>query len=510
MRGVGPLLDRVRANPLLVFLPLQAALLFWQLDLLPAWPDETTTLTVALQPAGDIPALLLRDIHPPLYYLLAHWWLALPLPGSALARARALSALWLIAATLVIWALWARNEEAGVPRSRRWWFATLWALSPSLLLYSRMARSYSMQLCLAAVALYAGLQLLRKPGALHRQLLFVLALTALLYTHYAPGGAVFAGVAGVLLWRALRGREWRLLGPLALISAASVLAYLPWLVMLETALSRWSVGHGYALTGNAALEHVLRLGYLFVSFTWGEVLGVPAFVLAVALSPLVLWVFWEGLRTRPAWLAVAVVTAAVGYIGVTRWVSFPFTPARLLFLYPLCLLLLVRGAWRSPRAGALACAAMLGVAVLGLPDYFRRQNFLNQGYTAPVDEIAALINHCGAPGELVVLDGNNSDAYAIAPRLTPKARIVVVLRHAGQAAQVRETEAPLVWYVRNTHDVSRRGLNVRLENELAGRYRVRRRLFGPYPAVHRLLMRAAGWVNPPTHSYQVLEMRAPR
>jgi hypothetical protein len=60
----------VRRNPLIWALPLQAALLFWRLDLLEPWGDEWFTLTTAPQPLTEIASIVAGNIHPPLYFLL--------------------------------------------------------------------------------------------------------------------------------------------------------------------------------------------------------------------------------------------------------------------------------------------------------------------------------------------------------------------------------------------------------------------------------------------------------
>jgi len=59
---------------------LQACLLFHALDLLPAWGDELFTLKLVPHPVREIIPIAQQDVHAPLYYLLLHSWLKLPLP----------------------------------------------------------------------------------------------------------------------------------------------------------------------------------------------------------------------------------------------------------------------------------------------------------------------------------------------------------------------------------------------------------------------------------------------
>ena len=64
-----------------------------------------------------------------------------------------------------------------------------------------------------------------------------------------------------------------------------------------------------------------------------------------------------------------------------------------------------------------------------------------------------------------------------------------------------------IWYLRNTHDISPDSLNKRLEAELAATYDGRRHLFLPYSPLDRVAAQLLGDKNPPTHHYQVLELR---
>jgi mannosyltransferase len=202
---------------------LESLLLFHRLDLLPVWGDETFTLRVAPQPLARIPAMTAEDIHPPLYYLLLHAWLEVPLPGTPLARARGLSALWVLLATIAVDCFWLRRLSP--PDRVR--FLALWTISPCLLLYGRMARSYSMQLFVACLAVYAGCRMLEAPASRVRVALYAGAGALALYTHYVPGIAIVAAVSVVAAFRSWRGRRADLVRPILISHAAMLILYLP-------------------------------------------------------------------------------------------------------------------------------------------------------------------------------------------------------------------------------------------------------------------------------------------
>src|SRR4029077_8930779 len=76
MGAVSVLLDKVglcvQRNPLVWALPLQALLLLWNLALLDPWGDEWGTVTTILRPLNEVVSV--DPMHPPLYYLLLHYW----------------------------------------------------------------------------------------------------------------------------------------------------------------------------------------------------------------------------------------------------------------------------------------------------------------------------------------------------------------------------------------------------------------------------------------------------
>src|SRR5262249_36944513 len=123
---------RLLRNPLVWALPLQALLLLSNLDLLDPWNDEWFTTATVVQPVSQVVSTVAGNIHPPLYYVLLHYWIQLPWTLSPVASMRAMSAVWALVATVVIYALWLRQEA---PRFQGM-FLALWALSPCLLLHA--------------------------------------------------------------------------------------------------------------------------------------------------------------------------------------------------------------------------------------------------------------------------------------------------------------------------------------------------------------------------------------
>jgi hypothetical protein len=488
------------ARPLAILLPLEALLLFWHLDLLSPWFDEADTLLFMhgpLRQAIEIPA---SGLHPPLYFLLLWCWMRLPLGLGWTVQARTLSALFTLASTFAADRLWARRFEAGA----RWWFLALWTLSPFLLLYGRMSRSYSLQLLLGVMAAAYILRFAEKRSRANFAILCALLVVAL-YTHYVPGIALLAA-ANVML---ARQRRWL---DAAAIDALTALALLPWMAWLIPQLKVWGSHHvGYALTGGAASEFVLKLAYWAMSFTMGEAVPDPVLLLGALLIPLVLILVFIGLRRNRelAWLAVA--AAAVGFLGVTRWVAYPFIPARMIFCFPLFLTFFIAGAAAHRRAGRIAAWGLIAASLSGIWCYFHLDGFRNKQYPLPMAEIGDRIRSSSAREHAAVLvDSSNSD--------------IIGLRYAlGEGPEPLATEDPsarqkvaqwmsdpairTIWFLRNTHDVSPERLDARFVAQLGARLRLRTYSYESFTPLELRLMRALGMHDPPRYFHELLEFQ---
>lgn len=486
-----------RSAPLAVVLCLQAVLLFFALGLLPSWGDELSTAHTAARPVGAIITHVEHDIHPPLYFILLHYWIKLPLPWTGMAAMRAFSAVWALLATLLLDLLWTRSW----PPLPRWLALSLFALSPCLLLYGRMARSYSMQLALTLVSLAMLRRWMSQPRSLPFAAASFAALLTLLYTHYVPGLAVLGGVA-------LAGWMCTGIARAATFVLAVLLGYAPWAVALLQALDRWVRDRGYSSTylisGNPLAEHAIRIGFGLVSLTIGE----SFMAWSLALVPVILLLAVAGARTAAFprhFKALLAITGVIGYLGVSRWVSYPFVPARLLWLLPFLSLPVALGISRVHRMAirwGVTAAILLSYAT-SYAMYFRQENFLNLGYVAPIPQIAATLNGNAQPRDLIVLDMYDTDFQAISAHLS--GRTPAVAPYAGDvpglSGPVRA--APTVWMVRNTRDISPGKAITRLQSEACAGRAERDIFLDPYASWERTAMSVLQHRPVPAYFYQL-------
>jgi hypothetical protein len=480
----------------LAALAVQGALLFSNLGLLPLWGDEFFTLRTIRQPLAEMFQTLRADLHPPLYFLALRYWVELPLPGDSLVRARTLSALFTLAASAFAMRLFLPRLSA----SGRMWLCALLACSPCLILYGRMARSYGLQTLLALFAIDRLLRLLQNPGRA-ASIAFGLTATLLLYVHYIPGIAIMGAANLALLVRLRR------LAPLLLVNAVILAAYSPWIPSLRAGVSGWGELAPPGVTGGIVSEHVVRLGYWAMSFLFGESMPWWLLFAEIALAAPVAWLAWQGWPRLTPLRVVLLLAAAIGYAIVAPWLSYPFTPARMLFILPFVYLLLAHGAEASPRAARILLGALLATSALGLWSYFRVENYLNWGYAVPYQEIARDIAAGSRPA---LVTARLFTDVQVLPYYLPKdavfRRIPFAVTANQAAAEMSEGPWARVCVVRNAHDVSSNGFNAKLESALILSFPSRKiHAYRPRTRLDRILGSVLGWKDVPPHFYEMVE-----
>ena len=492
----------VQRNPLVWALPLQALLLLSNHDLLDPWGDEWFTLTIVPQQVNQVVSTVAGNIHPPLYYVLLHYWIQLPWTLSPLASMRAMSALWAIIATLVIYALWLRREA---PRFQKM-FLALWVLSPCLVLHARMARSYSIQLALASLAIYTAPQWAEQPRNWKRLLACVGSSTALLYTHYLSGLAVAAGVCVAFL---LKKRFTLAAAQVALLA----ILYAPWVPTLGSKLGQIAFSYpyegGYSYEGgNIIADQIVRLAYLFVSFSFGETFSIVSLLLSVVLTPVLIYALWRAVGTRPTWLPIVLTATGIGWTGVSRVEPFVFMPAHLLFVLPFFLMLIVQ------QMKPLVFVALLVIYAGADYAYFSRSGFLVKPYATPYKEMADVIRD-GSHGQnvIVAVDRHGLFSEPLLNRLGANVRVIFLDDETSVREVMEATRGPsgasAIWVWRRTIDISPGNFVTKLEQDLSVGREVQHREFVAYSLPERWARRLLRGPGQPEYYYRLSEFRTP-
>jgi hypothetical protein len=486
----------VQRNPLVWALPLQALLLLWNLDFLDPWGDEWFTIVTVPKPVNQVVSAVAGNVHPPLYFVLLHYWIQLPWTLSPVASMRAMSAVWALAATLVIYFLWLRQE--GRPFQAK--FLALWALSPCLLLHARMARSYSMQIALASLVVYSAPQWAEQPRNWKRLLAYIGSNIALLYTHYLSGLAISGAVCATFLFQ----KRFKLAATQVVLLA---ILYSPWVPNLISVLRRLNwIGIPPAYEGGHVItDQIVRLAYLFVSFSFGETFSTVSLLLSVVLAPVVICALWRAVETRPAWLSIVLMAAAIAWVGVSRFEQFVFTPNQLLFVLPFFLILIAR------QLKPLAFAALLVLYTGADYAYFNRSGFLVKPYATPYREMADVILD-GSRGQNAIVVMYGTFSPPLLDRLGGSIR-VIFLANADSAREILETARSepsgrsVIWVWRRTSDTSPGNFVTKLEQDLSVGREVQRHEFITYSQPERWARQLLRGPGQPESYFSLSEFR---
>jgi len=208
---------------LFVALLVAFALRVYRLDAQSLWNDEGTSIALASLNLDAIINGAARDIHPPLYYLLLHFWMQLAGVSEFAARFLSVIAGVLLAAITFRLARKLFDEEVGIIA------AFLAAFSPLLIYYSQETRMYIWMALWSAVAVWAMMEMLKRRSEGRRQttdsrqqttdenahrstlrasrntctiawLAFIAANIAALYTHYFSATLLIVENLGFGIW----------------------------------------------------------------------------------------------------------------------------------------------------------------------------------------------------------------------------------------------------------------------------------------------------------------------
>ena len=359
-----------------------------------------------------------------------------------------------------------------------------------------------MQLALASLAIYTAPQWAEQPRNWKWLLAYVGSSTALLYTHYLSGLAVAAGVCVTFL---LKKRFTLAAAQVALLAVL----YAPWVPTLGSVLRRWNwIGIPYPYEGgNVISDQIVRLAYLFVSFSFGETLSTVSLLLSVALTPVVIYALWRAVGTRPAWLSIVLVATGIAWIGVSRFEQFVFMPAHLLFVLPFFLILILR------QMNPLAFAALLVLYASADYAYFTKSGFLVKPYATPYKEMADVIRD-GSRGQnaIVAVDRYGAFSQPLLNRLGDSVRVIFLddeasAREVLEAARSGPSGPSVIWLWRRTSDISPGTFVTKLEQDLSVGHEVRHREFVAYSLPERWARRLLRGPGQPEYYYRLSEFR---
>jgi MFS family permease len=359
----------------------------------PLWLDEALSVNISQLPVGDLLEALRHDGHPPLYYLVLHYWMEVVGDGDV--AVRALSGIFAVASLPLVWV--AGRRLAG-PQGARWALVVA-ALSPYWVRYATETRMYSLVMLLVLAGYLLLVDALERPT--WRRLAGLAVVSGLLLLSHYWAFYLLAGVGMTVVLRAWRRPEVRgTTVRVVLAIAAGALLFLPWLggFLYQTTHTGTPWGEPFRPTAivasvlmdmgggtvteatlyGAVLLVLVLLGLFAVRSRDGEV------TLDVRTSPTV----------RNELLVVGLVLAIGALVGIATSATFQSRYAAV--VVPLILLAAAVGIARLPgRARLVVGAVYLGLATFGVGwvNYFQRTQSA---------EIAQAVSDRAQPGDVVV------------------------------------------------------------------------------------------------------------
>jgi mannosyltransferase len=359
----------------------------------PLWLDEALSVNIAKLPVGDLLDALRHDGHPPLYYLLLHYWMKVFGEGDV--AVRALSGIFAVAALPLAWV--AGRGLAG--RSGARWALVVVALSPYCVRYGTETRMYSLVMLLVLAGYLLVLDAMTDPT--WPRLVGIGFLSGLLLlTHYWS----FYLLAAVALM--MVGRWW--LRPATRTSslrivvaiAAGSLLFVPWLGGFLYQSSHTGTPWGKPFRPTAIVQQTLT------DMGGGDVAEATLYgSIALILVLLALLTVDSGghrmildMRTTPTVrreiAATALVVAIGGAAGLATSATYQSRYAAV--IVPLILLAVAVGITRVPGAARLVAGIVyVGFSLAGIlwVNYYQRTQSA---------EVGEAIAQRAEPGDVVV------------------------------------------------------------------------------------------------------------
>ncbi|MGX1187990.1 putative membrane protein [Pseudomonas sp. F-14 TE3623] len=368
------------------------------------WYDEAYSLLLAEGSPAYIWATTARDVHPPLYYVLLHFWMLLF--GNGVLAARSLSALADVGTLL----LCIKLMSLVTTRKATWIAAVLLALLPMSVRYSQEVRMYTLLgfwLMGATVALVCWI---KAPDQKRYPFFYVLLMAAAFYTHYFAALCVL--VHWLCWWRVRDGgrptaisfRAW------LVANSAIVVLYLPWIPhFIDQLLRMDGLEWIPPLTWQTALTFVWQLVMMGDSASYSSLWRALPSVLIVVCAAAVL------LKTRNERPFSVLL---VGYFFVPVLTVFlvslivPVFNARYLVFAAAALPLIVALAldtWsqRHTVLAAVGMALVLLAEVHGLSAVYAQTDEMNGTSIrkdARLDAVVEGLGHEARPGDEIIVD----------------------------------------------------------------------------------------------------------
>jgi 4-amino-4-deoxy-L-arabinose transferase-like glycosyltransferase len=458
------------------------ALLTWQLGDKNLWVDETLNMHTTAVVRGDLGGLvdnITARAHPPLYFLCL--WIWRTFAGESELGLRFSSVFFGMLSIAMLYPLGTRmiSQRVGLMAM------SLMAISPFLVLSSRIAQYYSLMLFVSLVSYWFFLQLLDGGSGVAKWAGYLVSSAVAMYTHYLIA-FVLAAQAVIALSQIRHRRRFAL--QVVGTQMIAVVLLTPWVS---------------ALMGQAVRQHALPDPFPTSS---------PAMSVLTTVHPIFAWIVGETIYPwNPAavvglivgiWLATKGLVSLrgatrgtlqerlpqdtaqtnpvakqrvrhVGYLDSVRTpktMSFavfillplvltsltigqftaggdPFPARRAIFCAPFVYLLMAEGVRTISPPGRLLAVAVLAIPLgVSLNNYYLGREFHNPAFALPTRAIAEVIDEHSRPGDVFVSDVVTAFGYYM-QRKNPDAVHFYAPDAASAMNYIAREQSPRVWLI---------------------------------------------------------------
>jgi mannosyltransferase len=359
----------------------------------PLWLDEALSVNIARLPVDDLLDALRHDGHPPLYYLILHYWMKLFGEGDS--AVRALSGLLAVASLPLAWV--AGRRLAG--RSGARWALIVVALSPYWVRYATETRMYALVMLLVLAGYLLVQDALGKP-TLPRLVGIGLVSGLLLLSHY--WAIYLLAAVGLLLalhwWRDPDSRDATLRVGLAVVAGS--LLFVPWLGGFLYQAGHTGTPWGEPFRPSAMLQSTLQDlggGELTEAALYGSIVLILALVALFTVRSAGHEMTLD-LRTSPrVRVELALVTLVLGLGAVAGYLTHATYQSRYAaVIVPFVLLAVAVGITRVPGVGRLLVGLVyISFSLAGIlwVNYYQRTQS---------DTVGGAVAARARPGDVVV------------------------------------------------------------------------------------------------------------
>lgn len=443
--------------------------------------------------------------HPPGSHLVMHCWMRLAGQNDFVVRFPA--------------ACWAVLSIPLLYRLGRRWFGLqvaqiallLLTFAPTLILYGRMEKYYSLVLALVLTSMLLFDQTIKRPRIL-RLLQMGLSTLILLYTDYFASLFVVGiqNVIALLKWR----RSPRMLVLWILPQVAAILLFIPFArIAFVQALSVQGGPEADLASGGLAI--LAKLGYFVFSYSVGETIWpwMPSAAAGVVLfGGFAMWGMLSQLRRqrlsvehRGLWAIAMTVTPMVGSTLLTstllRTVPLITLPNHVLFTLPFFLLVVAAGIAQTGRWRLIVTGVLIAALIPSIVNYYRGLQFHNPVFITPSRRVLEYILDHSEPGDVMVVDPASGVLYYYETRRLTQPRAVSTLEEIKTLLDTGQTRR--VWLVTVNRDRTRPleadHITVWLERHLA---LIEEAGFAEQDAIYRLVKERL--TGRPAYEYRVI------